>query len=562
MVAGERRRPAVSRSGEVVIPAASSSPASAATPHGSGSGLTAQATVVARSVRVSGRVAKSSKDGRHGLRWCASLCSDATSRGASRCRSVRICGLRCPAAVVSGRLRFAAAGWASETTTLSWGPPSTIDSQMFGPGWKMAKRCNSVASRRGLGRVAGFLDARPTGVGAVLVPARAQGDMHRAGGVRSRCADRRRGSGDHVVKAVHPDAIEQGSHRARQRAVCSCLVLTSLMVWLASGSNAVASTWTSLPAPNPRGTTSGDFDSVSCETARACVAVGSSSRNTPLTERWNGQRWSIRPITKPNGGRSVTLNGVSCSSATACTAVGTDPSGIVAERWNGRRWLLQRTPRLSGASFLSVSCPAVKVCLAVGDSGVFDESTADSVPENFSLTMRWNGVWSLQPYSDETALTGVSCASTTACEAVGGTTTAGGSFPIADGWNGHTWTDQTNSNISGDNFDLQGVSCSSSRACLAVGSLDGDGTLRWNGSTWSQVPGLSPDELTAVSCASRSACMGVGSVAAWWNGHKWSILNEPKMAYAGLESVSCVSASRCIAVGSGPRRPLVLEYRR
>jgi hypothetical protein len=66
---------------------------------------------------------------------------------------------------------------------------------------------------------------------------------------------------------------------------------------------------------------------VSCATAMACTAVGSSdgTEGNPhgtLVEQWNGTHWTIVPTPNPNG-IGGGLQSVSCVSAAACTAVGT-----------------------------------------------------------------------------------------------------------------------------------------------------------------------------------------------------------------------------------------------
>jgi hypothetical protein len=72
----------------------------------------------------------------------------------------------------------------------------------------------------------------------------------------------------------------------------------------------------------------------------------------------------------------------------------------------------------------------------------------------------------------------VSCASNTACTAVGYYNTAPpGEIvgrPLAERWNGSTWSLRGAPTIAGsDTTYLEGVSCTSSRACIAVGgSLD------------------------------------------------------------------------------------------
>jgi hypothetical protein len=62
-----------------------------------------------------------------------------------------------------------------------------------------------------------------------------------------------------------------------------------------------------------------------------------------------------------------------CATRRACTAVGnsTSPSApLLAERFDGTTWQLQPIVLSATFPFLAgVSCPTVRVCLAVGGSG-------------------------------------------------------------------------------------------------------------------------------------------------------------------------------------------------
>src|SRR5438132_9152190 len=107
--------------------------------------------------------------------------------------------------------------------------------------------------------------------------------------------------------------------------------------------------------------------------------------------------WTIQstpnPIV-PTGG----FSGVACTSTSACTAVGdysasSNETHTLAERWNGTSWAIQATPNPSGAqgSGLSgVACASTSACTAVGhytnNSGVI-----------VTLAERWNGSsWAIQ----------------------------------------------------------------------------------------------------------------------------------------------------------------------
>ena len=133
---------------------------------------------------------------------------------------------------------------------------------------------------------------------------------------------------------------------------------------------------------------------MSCTSATACTAAGFYSNATTtvtLAERWNGTRWSIQTTPNPAGASSYSiLQGVSCTSATACTAFGEDGNGTtdvtLAERWNGSRWSIQHTPNPAGGSnstLNGVSCASATACTAVG--GSFNGTTGVTLAE------RWNG---------------------------------------------------------------------------------------------------------------------------------------------------------------------------
>jgi hypothetical protein len=196
-----------------------------------------------------------------------------------------------------------------------------------------------------------------------------------------------------------------------------------------------------------------DFEGVSCASSRACTAVGHSdvprldggpSPPQQLAERWNGVRWAIQ--TTPSVAENTDLTGVSCPSRRLCTAVGIwssleGPPELFAERWNGVRWASQDTPTPADAAGVNIS--------------------------------------------------GVSCASNDACTAVGQQVGPGALF--ADRWNGASWAIQSPPSPAGTSTSdgtLSGVSCASPSACTAVGS--GADAEQWNGVTWSIQNTLSP----------------------------------------------------------------------
>ena len=322
------------------------------------------------------------------------------------------------------------------------------------------------------------------------------------------------------------------------------------------------SSWSVMPAPPPAGARRSFLNGVSCTSATACTAVGSyqtrSGKHVTLAERWNGTTWSRQPTPNRATPPRSALAAVSCTSASACTAVGSSAvdnfgsnSVTLAESWNGTTWSIQPTPNGPNGNFLAgVSCASPAACIAVGGSN--DSALAEA----------WNGTsWSVQPTpaTGSAKFASVSCTSPSACTAVG-------SPLLAERWDGTSWSIQQEDQIPNSGSVLTGVSCTTASACTAVG-FDLEATLgeAWDGTSWSVEPTLTPPSLfgnhgfTAVSCTSPSACMAVGfgprgtseaTLAERWDGTRWTIVPTPSRGdEAELLGVSCTSPSACIAVG-------------
>ena len=135
---------------------------------------------------------------------------------------------------------------------------------------------------------------------------------------------------------------------------------------------------------------------VSCSATKACTGVGdsvnASGTSVTLAERWNGATWTIQPTPTPGGEGS--LGGVSCARrAPACMAVGSSASGssgaqaALALDWTGGTWTSEPVPVPAGAesSALSgVSCTSSSACMAVGD---YVDSSGRETP----FSKEWNG---------------------------------------------------------------------------------------------------------------------------------------------------------------------------
>ena len=306
--------------------------------------------------------------------------------------------------------------------------------------------------------------------------------------------------------------------------------------------------------------------------------------------------WSIQQNPAVQAGESVALHGVSCPSPSFCVAVGDvgnsegfAGSGSVIELWNGSQWSIQQDPGPTGSQLFDVSCSSSSACMAVGQIGF--QNPPYGAPAGAPLAEFWNGSqWSIEqvptpPLPLWFGLNSVSCSSSTACIAVGGT--SGGRL-LTEQWNGLIWSIVP----LGTRGYLGGLSCPSATDCTATFSTQGQGPekvphlARWNGRDWAfgRILNLRPHGtapaigLSDVSCTSVTACTTVGSYvvcracspvtfAEHWNGRRWSVqrtLNPSK--YRGLIGVSCGSNTACLAVGyessreNGPELPLAEQW--
>jgi hypothetical protein len=237
----------------------------------------------------------------------------------------------------------------------------------------------------------------------------------------------------------------------------------------------------------------GTFSRVSCSAPKACTAIGGG-----WVERWNGTSWSAQtnePPPPPAGKWLIVggeLFGVSCASASQCTMVGQfagtyciatqphcdclhDPCHTVhetlVEGWNGSSW--SRDPATAG-NWSSVSCTST-ACTAVGNNGDNGTSAMQQVSIN-------GDSWTLQSTPNpagatSSSLADVSCSSSSACTAVGQyANSSGAEAPLAERWNGTTWTIQVGTPPSP-------IVATRSVSGVGTGSATVSGTVNPNGTT-------------------------------------------------------------------------------
>ena len=216
---------------------------------------------------------------------------------------------------------------------------------------------------------------------------------------------------------------------------------------------------------------------------------------------------------------------------------------------------------------LGTDCVNAWSCWAVG--GSFDDS-GNGNPQ--TLVEHWDGTsWAIGSGAVPVGTTAsilwsVTCVNISDCWAAGGQEEDGSTSPtpLAEHWDGGSWTVVPTPIASGFLFSL---TCVSSSNCWGAGTtVDSSGggnnplngfMIHWDGTTWTQVPtapsGQTYDQFNSVTCASSSDCWTVGfagptqsqsgflpnvepyvpgasALAEHWDGSTWSVAASPSGA--------------------------------
>jgi hypothetical protein len=210
------------------------------------------------------------------------------------------------------------------------------------------------------------------------------------------------------------------------------------------------------------------------------------------------------------------LYGVTAVSPSDVWAVGLNDSGTLALHWNGSDWVQYPTATPNGYFYDTASTSATDVW-AVGGTNWFspDQPLAD----------RWNGKsWTRVATPDPAgggefnAVAATSAANAWAVGLVGpGPGVPAATTPLIEHWNGQRWAEQGFAAVpNGGQF--AGVAASSASNAWAVGSTGNtvNQTLieHWNGKNWVRVPSpnaSSSDYLKSVTVVSNTSAWAVGT---------------------------------------------------
>jgi photosystem II stability/assembly factor-like uncharacterized protein len=284
------------------------------------------------------------------------------------------------------------------------------------------------------------------------------------------------------------------------------------------------------------------MNALSCLSPTACVAVGGTSTAAIFLTADAGGTWT--QVAPPAG--APALNGVACPSASECLAVG--GASVLTSTDGGAQWTSQA---LGNGTLAAISCPTAATCVAVGAIPPVSNAPCYSSGSSF-VTSNGGASWAASTTTC-TALTGVSCASTTACEASAiyytGKNTTGDIEGTTDG--ATTWSSQYRTN--GNSSTMLAISCVTTVTCEAVGTATIQGVLgTTDGHTWThQAVGGSSGARSwrAISCTS-TGCSAVGDadpIALPVLSGRWKQQTLPPGA-GSMGGIVCQTTT-CLAVG-------------
>jgi hypothetical protein len=217
----------------------------------------------------------------------------------------------------------------------------------------------------------------------------------------------------------------------------------------------------------------GLFYGVSCTDPGDCTAVGEDSDGQPMYATESGGIWGAASEVTAPGGAGL-FYGVSCTDPGDCTAVGEDSDGQpMYATESGGIWGVasEVTAPGGGGYFRGVSCTAPGDCTAVG----YAYTTGH--PHRPMYATESAGAWgpateiNASPGGHGGFFSGVSCADTGDCTAVGGDSNG---QPMYATKSGGTWRTPREMTVSSGGHDVSQVSCTNTADCTAVGFDGGE----------------------------------------------------------------------------------------
>ena len=339
--------------------------------------------------------------------------------------------------------------------------------------------------------------------------------------------------------------VRQVARHAR-RSRCAWFGLVAAVAVVVSSCATSSGTWTVTAPPTTGGRVVGpSVYRVSCDGATRCVALGTATVTSGTTTStgegemaWDGTSWRTIP---PSG---VDAYSIDCF-AGGCLALGQDDKAI----WNGTTWT-----RTAGAGAIVDSCAAIDDCYQISTDGM-----------GHQVLQRWTGTTGTSVTDVRTStrvLTAIDCPVPGTCTF--GTAWQFGDPHVMERWSQGSWTVEALDAA----FIPADISCASATACVAVGRDDsGAAAAVRQGAGWHVVPLAGAGALDAVDCTSATRCVAYGraSSAFVFDGTVWTATATPGAPPADADrfAIGCATATLCFAVGGNsylqPPRPAYIE---
>ena len=244
--------------------------------------------------------------------------------------------------------------------------------------------------------------------------------------------------------------------------------------------------------------------------------------------------------------------GSGSSGSPATSAPASTPAASLGP-WQGR--LTGTTLPTPVQTLRSVACATARRCWAVGST-----YATSSVPAGAAMVATTDGgaTWSVQSLPPSLGyLSGIACASTRACTAVGqvGLTDIGPGAIVTTTDGGGTWALQS---VPAGTTDVTAVACRRTGRCLALGVVSGRVTSLTpsTSGTWAAGGALgAPSSVaTALACSDSTHCWAtadqsvdvghvIGVVAATSNGGTTWILQHLPVGTGALQGIDCSPAT-------------------
>jgi hypothetical protein len=271
--------------------------------------------------------------------------------------------------------------------------------------------------------------------------------------------------------------------------------------------------------------------------------------------------WEVRPVSAPpNEVADWRPVDADCATPASCVVVGDESSASTAE-WSlaGGTTGLRPVPVGAAVTLSGVSCAASDDCVAVG----IGRGPEGLVP----AARRFDGTaWHALP-APPRRVSHIDCTATDRCLAVGQDISASPYRLVAVTFDGTAWRDIT-PDPRAFAFLVFGVACAGPDDCVASGWDSGPAVARWDGRAWARadLPGA-PDTgyLVSVDCTG-DVCLAVGHIdqdvplAFSRRNGSWSPAPPPaSVPAAGFNDVACAEG-RCVVGGGREGASLLLRW--